>query len=58
MKKIIKFLISQLKISKKIPFREQWIYKNKKALESVKKGLKQSGKGKVTYLGDFSQYLE
>jgi len=33
-----------------IPAAEQWLYKNKKALESVQKGLKQAAKGKVTKL--------
>ena len=33
-----------------IPSSEKWLYKNKKALESVQRGLKQAGKGKVTKL--------
>ena len=33
-----------------IPVREVWLYKNKKALESVKKGLKQSAEGKIKKL--------
>ena len=33
-----------------IPSSEQWLYKNKKALESVQRGLKQAAKGKVTRL--------
>jgi hypothetical protein len=33
-----------------IPSSEQWLYENKKALESIQKGLKQSAKGKVTNL--------
>ena len=33
-----------------IPSSEQWLYKNKKALDSVQKGLKQVAKGKVTKL--------
>ena len=33
-----------------IPSSEAWLYKNKKALDSVQKGLKQSAKGKVTRL--------
>ncbi len=33
-----------------IPSSEQWLYKNKKALESVQRGLKQAAKGKVTKL--------
>jgi hypothetical protein len=30
-----------------IPSSEKWLYKNKKALESVQRGLKQAAKGKV-----------
>ena len=30
-----------------IPAREAWLYKNKKALKAVEKGLKQSAEGKV-----------
>jgi hypothetical protein len=33
-----------------IPSSEKWLYKNKKALESVQRGLKQASKGKVTKL--------
>lgn len=33
-----------------IPSPEQWLYKNKTALDSVQKGLKQAAKGKVTKL--------
>jgi hypothetical protein len=33
-----------------IPSSEVWLYKNKKALESVQKGLRQAAKGKVTKL--------
>ncbi len=33
-----------------IPFSEKWLYKNKKALESVQRGLKQAAKGKVSKL--------
>jgi hypothetical protein len=33
-----------------IPPAEAWLYKNKKALESVQKGLKQSAKGKIRKL--------
>lgn len=33
-----------------IPSAEVWLYKNKKALDSVQKGLKQAAKGKVTRL--------
>ncbi|MDA8090228.1 MAG: hypothetical protein M0Z61_08430 [Nitrospiraceae bacterium] len=33
-----------------IPSPEKWLYKNKKALESVQKGLKQTAKGKISKL--------
>lgn len=33
-----------------IPSSERWLYRNKKALESVQKGLKQAAKGKTTKL--------
>ena len=33
-----------------IPSSEAWLYKNKTALDSVQKGLKQAAKGKVTRL--------
>ena len=33
-----------------IPPSEAWLYKNKKALESVQKGLKQASKGKLKKL--------
>jgi len=33
-----------------IPSSEKWLYKNKKALESVQRGLKQAAKGKVRKL--------
>ena len=33
-----------------IPSSEAWLYRNKKALESVQKGLKQADKGKVRKL--------
>ena len=33
-----------------IPSSEAWLYKNKKALDSVQRGLKQAAKGKVTRL--------
>ena len=33
-----------------IPSSEAWLYKNKKALDSVQKGLKQAAKGKVKKL--------
>jgi ASC-1-like (ASCH) protein len=37
-------------VLKPIPFSEAWLYKNKKALESVHRGLKQAAHGRVTKL--------
>jgi hypothetical protein len=37
-----------------IPAKELWLYKNSKALSSVKKGLKQPAKGKTKSLGNSS----
>ena len=33
-----------------IPSSEKWLYENKRALESVRRGLRQAAKGKVTKL--------
>ncbi|MDA8171430.1 MAG: hypothetical protein M0Z48_06325 [Nitrospiraceae bacterium] len=33
-----------------IPSPEKWLYRNKKALESVQKGLKQAARGKISRL--------
>jgi hypothetical protein len=33
-----------------IPSSEKWLYKNKKALESVQRGLKQAARGKIKKL--------
>lgn len=41
-----------------IPKAEEWLYKNKKALKSVLKGIKEAGEGKLSDLGDFKQYLD
>ncbi len=40
-----------------IPACELWLHKNKKQLNLVKKGLKQSAQGKVKSLGNFSKHL-
>jgi len=37
---------------------EQWLFDNTEALESVKRGLKQSSKQKTSYKGSFSKYAE
>jgi len=41
-----------------VPAREAWLFKNKEALESVERGLKQSAAGKTKSLGSFAQFLE
>jgi hypothetical protein len=40
-----------------IPAREAWLYKNKKALESVRQGLRDAKAGKAKRLGDFSKFI-
>lgn len=41
-----------------IPASEAWLYKNKSALESVKKGLQDSASGKVKKRGSFAKYID
>ena len=41
-----------------IPLHEAWLYKNPKALSSVRRGLRQSAQGKLHYLGSFAQYAD
>lgn len=41
-----------------IPASEMWIYENPKVLESIKRGVEQSKKGRTRKLGDFSQYID
>ncbi|PWU04586.1 MAG: hypothetical protein C5B43_04375 [Verrucomicrobia bacterium] len=43
---------------KLVPAHEAWIFENKKAMQSIKKGLDEAHKGKAKYLGSFSQYIE
>jgi hypothetical protein len=38
--------------------REAWLYDNKEALESVRRGLDQSARGETHDLGSFAQYAE
>jgi hypothetical protein len=41
-----------------MPDRELWLFKNKKALLSVRAGLKESAEGKTRSRGSFSKYLK
>lgn len=41
-----------------IPARESWLYENKAALESVRRGLAQSAKGETRSRGSFAQYAD
>ena len=41
-----------------VPAKEAWLFKNKEALSSVQKGLKQSAGGKTRSLGSFAKYVD
>ena len=42
-----------------IPAHEAWLYKNKKALDSVRKGLEEARQGKLSKAPeDFSKYID
>lgn len=41
-----------------IPFQEKWLFENKEALKSVRKGLLESSKGQIKDLGSFSKYIK
>ena len=43
---------------KEVPAREAWLYKNKKALAMVEKGLKEAKQGKTSSRGNFSKFLD
>ena len=47
-----------LKPYTELPFSEKWLFNNKEALESVKRGLWESSQKKVTYQGRFAKYAE
>ena len=41
-----------------IPAREKWLFENRKALGSVKKGLDQSEKNETQSLGSFAKFVQ
>ena len=41
-----------------VPAGEAWLFKNKRALASVKRGLTQSATGRGKYLGSFAKYAK
>ena len=45
-----------MKTVAKIPANKAWLFKNKKALASIKRGLKQSTKKRTINLGSFANY--
>lgn len=41
-----------------IPLKESWLFNNKKALTQLNNGIKDSAKGQVKFIEDFSKYLD
>ena len=41
-----------------VPARERWLFENRKALESVSRGLKETAAGKVKQAGSFAKYAD
>lgn len=41
-----------------IPAEERWLWENKEALESVKKGIEDARAGRLISLGSFKKYLK
>ena len=37
---------------------EEWLFENKEALSSVKKGMEQSSRKETVYKGSFAKYIE
>ena len=63
-KGVSRFLISEreeggyiLEPLAEVPAREKWLFENREAGESVRRGLDQSAKKRTTYRGSFSKYI-
>lgn len=41
-----------------VPAQEEWLYRNKDAMTSVMRGLKEAARGKGKKIGDFSQFAD
>ena len=41
-----------------VPLHEVWLYKNKPALDSVRRGIEDAGRGKVRKIGSFAKYAD
>lgn len=41
-----------------VPARERWLFENREALESVKRGLSQTHAGRVKKAGSFAKYAD
>ena len=41
-----------------VPLHEVWLYKNKEALDSVRQGLEEVGRGELVDAGSFIQYAD
>ena len=41
-----------------IPKQEAWLFANKEALDLVRQGLEESGRGETVYLGSFAEFAD
>lgn len=41
-----------------IPASEKWVYENRETLGKLKRGIQDAAEGRVSSLGDFTQYVE
>ena len=57
---IYRNLLGQLVLDpvKAVPASEMWLYENKQALASVKRGLRESAEGQSVYRGSFAKYAK